>query len=619
MAETFSESGFGGFEFSAEKKRIPYGGNPYADYNTDSAVDNATSAAEEEGPHTMSLDQFTSMFSHNDEQGETREENHSNVLDEFFNQNTEEVQQAEQTAQSEQFVQSEQFAQPEQMGQSDNLAAVDATNSYAQQMNSMNQMNPMNTASAMNSMDQMNAMNQMNNMNQMGSMNGFGQQMNNMDQMNAMNQMNNMNQMGSMNGFGQQMGNMNGVNQMANMGQMGGMNAFGQQMNNMNQMANMNAMNQMNNMNQMGNMNGFGQHMGSMNGMDQMNAMNQMGNMGQMGGMNGFGQHMGSMNGMDQMNAMNQMNNMGQSYGQQMGSMSGLGGGTHSAPTSQYGEDQFGNPIQQKQDKLSTFSDDSSAGFYADASYGYGVSSYGTGEMKNAGSGFYPESNIDGALNGEFGSGAYSNNDQYVPTAVFECPKSKISDSISNDELINAIFGKVRLENYVNPVDDSIEAYIAEINKLTKDGESIFQYTAYRELSHLGEVVNVSSDEVFGLVLEVGVDDNRVDTVAAYEDGRVRYLGCDGKGILWEPEIDLITEDAKNAVKEGETVFLNTREWYDERKIGLSRGYIRFSTLTAGGLKILEGEYEKAMQVPQFAHLINSMMKIMKAVKDKNA
>ena len=560
MAETFSESGFGGFEFSAEKKRIPYGGNPYADYNTDSAVDNATSAAEEEGPHTMSLDQFTSMFSHNDEQGETREENHSNVLDEFFNQNTEEVQQAEQTAQSEQFVQSEQFAQPEQMGQSDNLAAVDATNSYAQQMNSMNQMNPMNTASAMNSMDQMNAMNQMNNMNQMGSMNGFGQQM----------------------------GNMNGVNQMANMGQMGGMNAFGQQMNNMNQMANM-------------------------------NAMNQMGNMGQMGGMNGFGQHMGSMNGMDQMNAMNQMNNMGQSYGQQMGSMSGLGGGTHSAPTSQYGEDQFGNPIQQKQDKLSTFSDDSSAGFYADASYGYGVSSYGTGEMKNAGSGFYPESNIDGALNGEFGSGAYSNNDQYVPTAVFECPKSKISDSISNDELINAIFGKVRLENYVNPVDDSIEAYIAEINKLTKDGESIFQYTAYRELSHLGEVVNVSSDEVFGLVLEVGVDDNRVDTVAAYEDGRVRYLGCDGKGILWEPEIDLITEDAKNAVKEGETVFLNTREWYDERKIGLSRGYIRFSTLTAGGLKILEGEYEKAMQVPQFAHLINSMMKIMKAVKDKNA
>lgn len=239
--------------------------------------------------------------------------------------------------------------------------------------------------------------------------------------------------------------------------------------------------------------------------------------------------------------------------------------------------------------------------------------------MKNAGSGFYPESNIDGALNGEFGSGAYSNNDQYVPTAVFECPKSKISDSISNDELINAIFGKVRLENYVNPVDDSIEAYIAEINKLTKDGESIFQYTAYRELSHLGEVVNVSSDEVFGLVLEVGVDDNRVDTVAAYEDGRVRYLGCDGKGILWEPEIDLITEDAKNAVKEGETVFLNTREWYDERKIGLSRGYIRFSTLTAGGLKILEGEYEKAMQVPQFAHLINSMMKIMKAVKDKNA
>lgn len=115
------------------------------------------------------------------------------------------------------------------------------------------------------------------------------------------------------------------------------------------------------------------------------------------------------------------------------------------------------------------------------------------------------------------------------------------------------------------------------------------------------------------------MDDNRVDTVVAYEDGRVRYLGCDGKGILWEPEIDLITEDAKNAVKEGETVFLNTREWYDERKIGLSRGYIRFSTLTAGGLKILEGEYEKAMQVPQFAHLINSMMKIMKAVKDKNA
>lgn len=111
---------------------------------------------------------------------------------------------------------------------------------------------------------------------------------------------------------------------------------------------------------------------------------------------------------------------------------------------------------------------------------------------------------------------------------------------------------------------------------------------AWRALRQLGEKPPADiANEVQGVVLEVPVD-NTVDTLAAYSDGRVRYVNGKGAGVVvWEtphhPRIDPLV---KQVMKDAQPVVAKTPA-FDVHKPE-QNDVIRVSILTYGGIHIVE-------------------------------
>lgn len=111
---------------------------------------------------------------------------------------------------------------------------------------------------------------------------------------------------------------------------------------------------------------------------------------------------------------------------------------------------------------------------------------------------------------------------------------------------------------------------------------------AWRALRQLGEKPPADiANEVQGVVLEVPVD-NSVDALAAYSDGRVRYVNGKGGGaIIWEtPDHPRIDPLVKQVMKDAQPVVAKTPA-FDAHKPE-KNDVIRVSILTYGGIHIVE-------------------------------
>lgn len=193
--------------------------------------------------------------------------------------------------------------------------------------------------------------------------------------------------------------------------------------------------------------------------------------------------------------------------------------------------------------------------------------------------------------------------------------KNAITVTKYNAKNIENLFGLIKLDNYVNTADESLESYINEIRKLSENQESRLRFAALRELRTMGEVVGVDKDTIFGFILEVKSSKDGTDIVAAYADGRARVVDPDGTCTEWEPVMSTITEKSKALVRDAEQLFINFHEWKDSRDANLQEGYCRLTALTGGGFKILEGEYTKAVNIPQTKNVINNAFNLRKIVK----
>jgi hypothetical protein len=122
------------------------------------------------------------------------------------------------------------------------------------------------------------------------------------------------------------------------------------------------------------------------------------------------------------------------------------------------------------------------------------------------------------------------------------------------------------------------------------EGESRIRLWAWKALCELGErpPANVAN-EVHGVVCELH-NEAGVGTIAAYSDGRARWLGGQGKVTVWEPsgsdaEISALI---RNLLKSAEPLVKAAPVSDRHKSPEPPLNYFRVSLLTYGGLHIVE-------------------------------
>lgn len=127
---------------------------------------------------------------------------------------------------------------------------------------------------------------------------------------------------------------------------------------------------------------------------------------------------------------------------------------------------------------------------------------------------------------------------------------------------------------------------------------------AWKALRDLGERPAAEvSREAHGVVLEVPVD-GWTDTLAAYSDGRVRYINGQGKGklLVWEaPEEELIAPLARELISAASPLVKTTPAV--ERHLPPKDGVFRVSVLTYGGIHVAEVGAAEVERTPVLAEV----------------
>ncbi len=112
---------------------------------------------------------------------------------------------------------------------------------------------------------------------------------------------------------------------------------------------------------------------------------------------------------------------------------------------------------------------------------------------------------------------------------------------------------------------------------------------AWNALRQLGAKPPTSiADEVQGVVMEVPVE-NWVDTLAAYSDGRARYVNGKGGAIVWEaPEDTRISSLVGNFIKAAKPLVDKARVFSKHQPT--RSDVVRITILTFGGIRIIEAK-----------------------------
>ena len=162
----------------------------------------------------------------------------------------------------------------------------------------------------------------------------------------------------------------------------------------------------------------------------------------------------------------------------------------------------------------------------------------------------------------------------------------------SLDELVNKYSpDNLFVQAFKNIRDDKSEEAKGTLKQILADptAEVRTRILVWKALRQLGEPPPANiSDEVHGVVLEVPVD-NWIDTLAAYLDGRARYLNGKRGPIIWEaPEDPRMRPLVIEVVKSARSLVANTPAV--EKHLPPKQSVIRVSILTYGGIHTLEAK-----------------------------
>lgn len=144
--------------------------------------------------------------------------------------------------------------------------------------------------------------------------------------------------------------------------------------------------------------------------------------------------------------------------------------------------------------------------------------------------------------------------------------------------------------------------------------ETRLRILAYNRL--IDNKVKISNKELLGVIIEIGFD-NGLDVLAAYKDGRARYINQAGKMIVWETRDSksdsLITQLFINS----ENVVKNIGPWDKPRLIYPKNGYARITFLVSDGLYFGEASTNDLFNDKMGGSVLNSGAMLMQYLMEK--
>lgn len=135
-------------------------------------------------------------------------------------------------------------------------------------------------------------------------------------------------------------------------------------------------------------------------------------------------------------------------------------------------------------------------------------------------------------------------------------------------------------------------AEVAAVRALAADAgqESRVRALAYGWLRQRREPVPAA--ELLGVVVEVALPGG-LDALAAYRDGRVRYLNHTGRSVLIDARTPLIDPLVDALLAASGQAMPHAQPWERARGIGPGPGQVRIVMLTSGGLGRIEALFER--------------------------
>ena len=118
---------------------------------------------------------------------------------------------------------------------------------------------------------------------------------------------------------------------------------------------------------------------------------------------------------------------------------------------------------------------------------------------------------------------------------------------------------------------------------------------------------------LLGVIIEVPLKYG-LDVLAAYTDGRVRYINQTGKMTIVEGGSPRLESLAKELVKASQAVVSKIGPWEKARKPAPEKGNIRLTFLASDGLYFGEGPFEIMQQEPMVAPVITKAIELLQLV-----
>ncbi len=122
--------------------------------------------------------------------------------------------------------------------------------------------------------------------------------------------------------------------------------------------------------------------------------------------------------------------------------------------------------------------------------------------------------------------------------------------------------------------------------------------------------------ELLGVIIEVGLDGG-LDTLAAYQDGRARYINQSGKIIIWETNEPQIDNKIKNLFRAAETVVEKIGPWDKARLAPPAAGMIRLTFLVSDGLYFGQGPMSVLQRDPLGGQVVAAATELIVALTER--
>jgi len=160
-----------------------------------------------------------------------------------------------------------------------------------------------------------------------------------------------------------------------------------------------------------------------------------------------------------------------------------------------------------------------------------------------------------------------------------------------------------------NPSVDALRA-IAE----DESQESRLRMLAYNRLREMG--ASVPTKKLLGVVVEVGLE-HGLDVVAAYPDGRARYINQVEKMSVFETAPPEVAAKIPPLLAAAQQVVNQIGPWDKARRPPPQRGTIRLSFLVSDGLYFGQGPLEEFQQDPKAGPVIAATLALLNVIVDQ--